>query len=314
MSHPNLLVGTSTNDDAAVYKISKDLAAVMTVDFFPPIVDDPYIFGEIAATNSLSDIYAMGAEPIVALNIVGFPADLDISILAEILKGGAAKALEAGIVIAGGHTVADEEPKYGLSVTGLVRPGEEVGNANSQPGDYLVLTKPIGTGIITTAGKQGVVSQKVIDQAISIMSALNKNASEAMIEVGVNACSDITGFGLIGHLKEMIEGSGTSAEIHLSSIPVIEGTRNLLAKGIVPGGTLRNLDSVENNVLWGEEISEDDKLLLCDAQTSGGLLISVPEPKLETLLKNLSDKNVDCGAVVGKIVETNERNVIEVKM
>ena len=256
----------------------------------------------------------MGAEPIVALNIVGFPADLDISILAEILKGGAAKALEAGIVIAGGHTVADEEPKYGLSVTGLVRPGEEVGNANSQPGDYLVLTKPIGTGIITTAGKQGVVSQKVIDQAISIMSALNKNASEAMIEVGVNACSDITGFGLIGHLKEMIEGSGTSAEIQLSSIPVIEGTRNLLAKGIVPGGTLRNLDSVENNVLWGEEISEDDKLLLCDAQTSGGLLISVPEPKLETLLKKLSDKNVDCGAVVGKIVETNERNVIEVKM
>ena len=312
MSHPDLLVGTSTHDDAAVYRLSKDIAVVMTVDFFPPIVDDPYVFGEIAAANSLSDVYAMGAEPIAALNIVGFPADLDISILTQILKGGANKALEAGIVIAGGHTVADEEPKYGLSVTGLVRPGAQVSNATSQPGDWLVLTKPIGTGIITTAGKQGVAPQSVMDEAISIMATLNKDASDVMVEVGVNACSDITGFGLIGHLNEMVEGSGTSAEIQLSSIPVIDGTKDLLSNSIVPGGTLRNLESVENAVSWGEGISNDDKLLLCDAQTSGGLLISVPEPKLEPLLKKLSEKKVGATSVVGKIVQPNGKSMINV--
>jgi len=232
--------------------------------------------------------------------------------LTQILKGGANKALEAGIVIAGGHTVADEEPKYGLSVTGLVRPGAQVSNATSQPGDWLVLTKPIGTGIITTAGKQGVAPKSVMDEAISIMASLNKDAAEVMVEVGVNACSDITGFGLIGHLNEMVEGSGTSAEIQLSSIPVIDGTKDLLSNSIVPGGTLRNLESVENAVSWGEGISNDDKLLLCDAQTSGGLLISVPEPKLEPLLKKLSEKKVGATSVVGKIVQPNGKSMINV--
>ena len=228
MSHPNLLVGTSTSDDAAVYKINDDVATVMTIDFFPPIVDDPFTFGEIAAANSLSDIYAMGATAIAALNVVGFPSDLDMDILTKILQGGASKASEAGIVIAGGHTVVDNEPKYGLSVTGLVKPGMEVTNAGATAGNVLILTKPIGTGIITTAGKQGNVSESVLSEAIDVMSQLNKSASEVMTEVGVSACSDVTGFGLMGHLKEMVEGSGVSANISVSNIPVINGTHELI--------------------------------------------------------------------------------------
>jgi selenide,water dikinase len=253
MTHPNLLVGTKTSDDAAVYKLSDDLAVVLTVDFFPPIVDDPFIFGQIAAANSLSDVYAMGAKPIAALNVVGFPSDLDMSILGEILKGGASKALEAGIVIAGGHSVVDAEPKYGLSVTGIVNPGSQTANSTSKPGDLLLLTKPIGTGIITTAGKQKKVGTEVLENAVAIMAALNKSASESMISVGVNACSDVTGFGLLGHLREMMEGSGLGARIYKSKVPVIEGTMDLLEQGMAPGGTMRNLGSLKSTVLWDKK-------------------------------------------------------------
>jgi selenide,water dikinase len=301
MTHPNLLVGTKTSDDAAVYKLSDDLAVVLTVDFFPPIVDDPFIFGQIAAANSLSDVYAMGAKPIAALNVVGFPSDLDMSILGEILKGGASKALEAGIVIAGGHSVVDAEPKYGLSVTGIVNPGSQTANSTSKPGDLLLLTKPIGTGIITTAGKQEKVAAEVLENAVAIMAALNKSASESMISVGVNACSDVTGFGLLGHLREMMEGSGLGARIYKSKVPVIEGTTDLLEQGIAPGGTIRNLASLKSTVLWDKEISENDKILLSDAQTSGGLLISVNPDKADKLQQSLSEAGTLSNQIIGEV-------------
>jgi selenide,water dikinase len=306
MTHPNLLVGTKTSDDAAVYKLSEDLAVVLTVDFFPPIVDDPFIFGQIAAANSLSDIYAMGAKPIAALNVVGFPSDLDMSILGEILKGGASKALEAGIVIAGGHSVVDAEPKYGLSVTGIVHPGSQTANSTSKPGDLLLLTKPIGTGIITTAGKQKKVRPEVLENAVTIMAALNKSASESMISVGVNACSDVTGFGLLGHLREMMEGSSLGALIYKSKVPVIEGTMDLLKQGIVPGGTMRNLDSLKSTVCWDKEISENDKILLSDAQTSGGLLISVNPNKADKLQQSLSETGTLSNQIIGEVYTLSE--------
>ena len=306
MTHPNLLVGTKTSDDAAVYKLSEDLAVVLTVDFFPPIVDDPFIFGQIAAANSLSDVYAMGAKPIAALNVVGFPSDLDMSILGEILKGGASKALEAGIVIAGGHSVVDAEPKYGLSVTGIVNPGSQTANSTSKSGDLLLLTKPIGTGIITTAGKQEKVRTEVLENAVTIMAALNKSASESMISVGVNACSDVTGFGLLGHLREMMEGSSLGALIYKSKVPVIEGTMDLLKQGIVPGGTMRNLDSLKSTVCWDKEISENDKILLSDAQTSGGLLISVNPNKADKLQQSLSETGTLSNQIIGEVYTLSE--------
>ena len=306
MTHPNLLVGTKTSDDAAVYKLSEDLAVVLTVDFFPPIVDDPFIFGQIAAANSLSDVYAMGAKPIAALNVVGFPSDLDMSILGEILKGGASKALEAGIVIAGGHSVVDAEPKYGLSVTGIVNPGSQTANSTSKPGDLLLLTKPIGTGIITTAGKQKKVGAEVLENAVTIMAALNKSASESMISVGVNACSDVTGFVLLGHLREMMEGSSLGARIYKSKVPVIEGTMDLLKQGIVPGGTMRNLDSLKSTVCWDKEISENDKILLSDAQTSGGLLISVNPNKADKLQQSLSETGTLSNQIIGEVYTLSE--------
>ena len=298
-----MLVGISTGDDAAVYKMSDEMAIVSTVDFFPPIVDDPFKFGEIAATNALSDVYAMGGKPVIALNIVGFPVDLPHDILGEILSGGASKAQEAGVLIVGGHTVDDAEPKYGMSVTGVVHPGEQVTNAGAQPGDVLVLTKPIGTGIITTAGKQERVGAKTLDRAVKVMSELNRKASEAMMHVGVNACVDITGFGLLGHLRLIAEGSGVSAHVKVSDVPVIEGVQELLDMGIAPGGTHRNLESLEGVVDWHPDISAETQILLADAQTSGGLLMSVSPGKLDDLLTALGHADVKTRAVVGKIVE-----------
>ena len=304
----NLIVGNSSFDDASVYKLNDDIALVTSVDFFPPIVDDPFTFGQIAAANSLSDVYAMGAKPVAALNIVGFPSDLDMSILGEILNGGASKAIEAGIVIAGGHSVVDAEPKYGLSVTGIVNPGNQTANSNSKPGDLLLLTKPIGTGVITTAGKQEKVDANVLDNAVEIMATLNKSASEAMISVGVNACSDVTGFGLLGHLREMMEGSGTGAHIYKSKVPVIEGTEHLLNQGIAPGGTMRNLESLNATVMWDEEITENDKILLCDAQTSGGLLISINPNKADKLQKLLSEAGTLSNQIIGEVYSLSEND------
>ena len=299
---PNLLVGVDTADDAAVYRLTEDTALVQTVDFFPPVVDDPYSFGAIAAANAFSDVYAMGGRPLLALNVVGFPVDLPKEILGQVLQGGAAKDEEAGVLIIGGHTVDDAEPKYGMAVTGTVEPGKQITNAGATPGDALVLTKPIGTGIITTAGKREQASSDVLEGAIDVMSVLNKAASEAMVTVGVNACVDVTGFGLIGHLLGMLNASNVSAELSFKSVPLLDGAESLAADGVVPGGTQRNRNAAEESVEWSTELQEHEKLLLCDAQTSGGLLMAVPEVRKDELLSQLQGRGVENAATIGRIV------------
>jgi selenide,water dikinase len=301
MVHPDLLVGIETGDDAAVYRLNDDTALVLTVDFFPPITDDPFEFGAIAAANSLSDVYAMGGKPLLALNIVGFPASLDKSVLAEVLRGGYAKAAEAGCLIVGGHTVDDPEPKYGLSVVGLVHPGRQVTNAGARPGDVLVLTKPLGTGIITTAGKQRKAPKDVLQGAVAAMSALNQAASQAMVRVGAHACTDITGFGLLGHLRSMVRGSGVAATVRLGQVPVLPGAWELLDQGVAPGGTHRNLKGVGDTVQWHPALAQREQLLLCDAQTSGGLLIAVAKAKEGQLLRELEAAGVRSAAVIGEV-------------
>ena len=300
-SHPDLLVGINTSDDAAVYRLDDKTALVVTVDFFTPITDDPYEFGLVAAANSLSDVYAMGARPLVALNVVGFPAALAAELLGDVLRGGYDKATEAGCLIVGGHTVDDEEPKYGLSVVGLVEPGKQVSNANARPGDALVLTKPIGTGIITTGAKAGTAPADVLKNAVAVMATLNRAASEAMMKVGVNACTDVTGFGLMGHLASMVRGSGVGATVRLADVPVLPGARELLAAGTAPGGTYRNMNSVADSTDWDDSLTEEDRLLLCDAQTSGGLLISVPSENRDRLVGALHEAAVPTVAVIGEI-------------
>ena len=308
-SHPDLLVGTEHGDDAAVYRLADKTAIVVTVDFITPITDDPYEFGLVAAANSLSDVYAMGGKPLVALNVVGFPSELAVEMLGNVLRGGYDKATEAGCLIVGGHTVDDQEPKYGLSVVGLVEPGKEVSNSNAKLGDALVLTKPIGTGIITTGCKQGITPDAILKQAVDTMAELNKGASEAMMKVGVNSCTDITGFGLMGHLKGMVQGSGTGARIRVADVPALAGVWELMEKGAVPGGTFRNMSSVEDFVNWDAGLTEKQRLLMCDAQTSGGLLISVPKAKLDQLLSELDASGVQTKAVVGEITEENSGRI-----
>ena len=302
ISHPNLLVGTETGDDAAVYRINQDTALIMTVDFFTPITDDPYDFGAIAAANSLSDVYAMGGRPLLALNVVGFPADLARDMLGQVLRGGHDKAMEADCLIAGGHTVDDSEPKYGLSVVGVVEPGSQVTNAGARPGDVLVLTKPIGTGIITTGCKQGKTPPVVLQTAVDTMATLNRAASEVMTMVGVNACTDITGFGLMGHLRSMVRASNVNARVRFGQVPVLPGAWDLLREGTVPGGTHRNLQAVADTVHWDQDTTEEMKLLMCDAQTSGGLLMCVPPEKVDELMSGLQYAGVD-GAIIGDIVD-----------
>ena len=289
-----------------------DTALIQTVDFFPPIVDDPYAFGQIAVANALSDVYAMGGRPLTALNIVGFPVALPKDLLGDILVGGADKAREAGVLIVGGHTVDDEEPKYGLSVTGVVRPGDHVTNAGAEPGDNLVLTKPIGTGVITTAAKQGVAPDDVLQTAVGIMSQLNNDAAQAMSEVGANACVDVTGFGLLGHLRGMTRASGVGASLSFDAIPFIPGATQLAQDGVAPGGTHRNLDSLQADVAWDDSITDIQKILLADAQTSGGLLIAVPDHKTGALLSALESHNVQTRAVIGSITNQPDAPSIHV--
>ena len=301
VDHPDLLVGSATGDDAAVYRLDDKTALVVTVDFFTPITDDPYEFGAVAAANSLSDVYAMGGRPLLALNVVGFPAALAADLLGDVLRGGHDKAAEANCLIVGGHTVDDNEPKYGLSVVGLVAPGRQVSNAGAQPGDALVLTKPIGTGVITTAGKAGVAPPGAVAAAVDAMATLNRAASEAMMDTGVNACTDVTGFGLMGHLTAMLRASGVSGQVSLAQVPVLPDVPELLAQGVAPGGTHRNEAGVAASVHWDAAITPEGRLLLCDAQTSGGLLISVPQPKLPRLLSALEQRGVATRAVVGGV-------------
>ena len=294
-------MATSTADDAGVYRLTPDLALVQTVDVFTPIVDDPYWFGAIAAANALSDVYAMGGTPRLALNIAGFPrAKLSLDILGEILKGGADKCSEAGVTVIGGHTIDDPEPKFGLAVTGFVHPDRVVTNASARTGDRLVLTKPLGMGVITTGIKQERTSQATIEEAIRLMATLNRAAAQAMIEVGVSAATDITGFGLLGHLHEMTRAAGVHATVRLGQVPILEEAWELARRGMVPGGTQRNRAALEGAVSW-DGIDEEGQILLCDAQTSGGLLIAVPEARLDRLLRSLRAGNVPAAAVIGEI-------------
>jgi len=310
LKDPNVLVGNETGDDSAIYRLDDRVALVLTVDFFAPIVDDPFEYGRIAVANALSDVYAVGGRPITALNIAAFPRELPSDVIAKVLEGGQAKAEEAGILIVGGHTVDDKEPKYGLAVTGIVTPGEEITNANAQPGDVLILTKAIGSGVITTAGKAGTVPAEVVDEAVRSMAALNKGASEAMIEVGVNSATDITGFGLLGHLSQMMKASGTTAEINVDSIPLLPGAKQLAEDGYISGGTARNAEAVKSSVNVDDGITDVEFSLLADAQTSGGLLISVPEERSNALIKQLVTNSSLHSSVIGKVTTQSGTSVV----
>jgi cysteine desulfurase NifS/selenium donor protein len=307
----NVLVGTDTADDAAVYRIDEKTAIVQTVDFFTPVVDDPFQFGAIAAANSLSDIYAMGGRPLFALSIVGFPSNrLPIDVLQDILRGASAKAEEAGIAIIGGHTVDDTEPKFGLAVSGIIDPDNVITNRNAKPGDVLILTKPIGTGIMATALKQGLLEKEQADLLMETMAALNRAGAEAMQDVGVNACTDVTGFGLLGHLLEMVNGSQTSAEIEAERVRLLPGVTELAASGIAPGGTLSNMEHTSASVRYDDRVPHVTRLLLNDAQTSGGLLMSVPEERAQELLALLREKGVNDVHDIGKIIPRGETKII----
>lgn len=301
---PNLLVGTESFDDAGVYRISDDLALVQTVDFFTPVVDDPYAFGQIAAANALSDVYAMGARPLTALNLVAFPVDtLEKEVLAQILKGGLSKVQEANAVLVGGHTVDDPEPKYGLAVTGVVHPDRVITNAGARPGDRLVLTKPLGIGVITTAMKRTEVPREVARSAVEAMTALNAAAAEAMQEVGVHACTDVTGFGLLGHLHEMALASRVAARIDASAVPLLPGARELAEAGYVCGGSRANRRYLAPFVRFAHGVDEPLRVLLCDAITSGGLLISVSPEKAPALLGELQARGTLAAREIGVVVE-----------
>ena len=297
-------MGLNTSDDAAVYRLTPDLALVQTVDYITPLVDDPYQYGQIAAANAISDVYAMGGQPLLALNIVAFPTDaLPMEVLGEILGGGVDKAREAGVRIIGGHSIDDREPKYGLAVTGLVHPDRILRNATAQPGDRLVLTKPLGMGIVSTAIKRDLAPAALIERAVAIMTTLNKNAAAGALEVGVDACTDVTGFGLLGHLHEITAGSGVGAEISLHRVPIIAEVVDLASQGVVPGGTKRNLAFAEEFVTFAAAIDPVQRLLLADAQTSGGLLLAVPPERADALLHALHAHGVPVFAEIGRITD-----------
>jgi selenide, water dikinase len=300
---PNVLVGSATADDAAIYRLSADTALVLTTDFFTPIVDDPYDFGAIAAANALSDVYAMGGRPIAALNLVGFPDELlDGSVLAEILRGGAEKAGEASIDVVGGHTIKMDEPVYGMAVTGIVHPDRVVTNAGAAFGDALVLTKPIGLGIITTAAKNGQDSQGAIGEALRCMKTLNRDACDGMLAIGVHAATDVTGFGLLGHLRSLASASACAAEVWRSAVPVLPSAERYVRDGIAPGGTHANWRFLNDWVRYGQGLDKPDQLLLCDAQTSGGLLIALPSERAAVLASELSRRGTSA-AIIGRIVD-----------
>jgi len=283
-SDPRLLVGRETFDDAGVFRLSDDLALVQTVDFFAPIVDDPYRFGRVAAANALSDVYAMGGEPLTAMNIVGFPTKtLPLSVLTEILRGGQDAVHEAGARIVGGHTVIDEELKYGLSVTGRVHPDRILSNSNARPGDVLLLTKRIGTGILATAGKQGALAPEHAESLYESMSTLNAAASRAAVELGARCATDVTGFGLLGHALHIARASDVRLVFDVAAIPFLPGTREALAAGYVPGGARRNADWVSPEVDWND-VGDDVRTLLTDPQTSGGLLVALEAAQVEAFL------------------------------
>lgn len=296
--NPNLLVGLDTSDDAGVYQLTDEIALVQTVDFFTPIVDDPYMFGQIAAANSLSDIYAMGGKPLTALNIVGFPIKkLDKSILTEILRGAGDKVAESGATLVGGHSIDDQEPKFGLACTGIIHPQKVRTNVGAKPGDRLILTKPIGVGIQTTAIKRDLMQEEEIERVTEVMATLNKVAAEVMQEFDVHACTDITGFGLLGHASEMAKGSEVGFIIHKEKVPVLLRTRELAEQGSIPGGTKANHKWLSECVTYADSIDEIEQWILCDAITSGGLLISISEDQASTFLEQLIQHGVEAAEI-----------------
>jgi len=301
-TNPAVLVGFQTSDDAAVFRIDETRAIVQTVDFIPPVVDDPYMYGAIAAANALSDVYAMGAKPLFALSIVGFPdRKLPMEVLQQILKGASDKAAEAGIQIIGGHSVEDTEPKFGLVVTGLIHPDKILRNSTARAGDALILTKPLGTGIITTAIKRGLANPGVVEKVMKLMSELNDKPVDIMNRFPVNGCTDVTGFGLLGHLKEMVLAAGLHADLTMLDVPVLEEVWDFAAAGAIPGGTMNNLEFVKPVMTWKRETPELMKYILADAQTSGGLLISLPLSQAREMMFQLRDAGVARATIIGTL-------------
>ncbi len=300
--HPNLLVGLSVSDDAAVYEVSDEMAIIQTLDFFPPIVDDPYDYGAVAAANALSDVYAMGGEVVLALNICGFPPDLPPEVISEILRGGAEKVAEAGGVLAGGHTVEDEEPKYGLSVMGMVHPDRIWTKAAARPGDVLILTKPLGVGIITTVLKADLAAPEHVASAVESMKKLNREAAQILHRVEVHAVTDVTGFALLGHGHEMAEKSGVRLRFHVEQIPFLEGAREYADMWLFPGGTCNNEEAYEHAVTFAAEIEEEMQQLLYTPETSGGLLAAVPPEQVETVIRLFGEAEHPCW-VVGEVLD-----------
>ena len=305
VADPNVLVGLETPDDSAVYRISETQAIVQSVDFFTPIVDDPFDWGRIAAANALSDIYAMGGRPFIALNLVAWPRDLDSSLLGRVLEGAGEICNEAGVSIVGGHSVDDPEPKYGLAVTGTVHPDRILKKTGVAVGDDLVLTKPLGTGIIATALKRDQAQPDWVEAAVTSMTTLNRAAGDAVNEVGAHAVTDITGFGLVGHMLQML-GQSAGAELEFSSLPVLDGALELAREGVYAGGSTRNREATKDKVEAGS-LTEEQAKLLFDAQTSGGLLISVPTDETERLLEVLDAKGVKLAARIGSVTDTPGR-------
>ncbi len=305
ISDPNVLVGTSMPDDAGVYKINNQLALVLTTDFFAPVVDDPYDYGRIAAANSLSDIYAMGGTALTALNIVGFPADVSKDILKDILRGGNDTASQAGIPIIGGHTVKNPEPVYGLAAIGRINPNKIIAKQGAKPGDVIILTKPLGSGIITTALKNEVIPPERGVECIEAMTILNKKGSEAMTAVGVSAATDITGYGLMGHLYEIANLSDVSITIDFNSVPLFEGVLELAMQNVYPGGSKLNYDFVKQHSSFSPDITFEQMIILCDAQTSGGLAISIPRRKHKRLLEMLKP-DYPHAAVIGEVTDKTD--------
>jgi len=313
---PNLLVGHASSDDAAVYRLGGGQTIVQTIDFFTPVVDDPRLFGRIAATNALSDVYAMRGRPLLALAVVAFPMKvLPIDVLEEILRGGAEKVAEAGAVIAGGHSIDHDIPLYGLSVTGIVDEGKVTRNAGAKPGDALVLTKPLGIGITIRAGRVDSaaaedatesagtrkLSDAALEEAVEVMCALNRPPVEAMEGFDIHAATDVTGFGLLGHAHEMMEGSGTTAEFSVSRIPLLSEARRLASEGVAPGGSRLNLKNLRARSEVSPGVTDEDVLLLCDAQTSGGLLVALPQAEAESYAARCRERGASRAAVVGAV-------------
>jgi selenide,water dikinase len=308
---PNVLVGFHTADDCAVYRVNETHAIVQSVDFFTPIVDDPYTFGQIAAANSLSDIYAMGAEPLFALSIMGFPQHhLPLEVMTEIFRGGGDKAKEAGISVLGGHTIEDSELKYGLVVTAYAEIDKIRANSGAKPGDDLILTKPLGVGAISSAIQRRIASDGLVKKAGTLMATLNKNAAQAMREVGVHAVTDVTGFGLLGHLLEMTQASEVSAEIFANSVPTIDEAWEFVRKGKIPAATHSNLQYVKHHIRYEDGVSREMSLMLADPQTAGGLLIAVPADRTEKLVSRLKELKTPAASRIGRIMEEEEKRIL----